>query len=120
MAFSRVACVIASRLDLVCLVSAGRGLRGLILCCLVWPFVFSVLFALAVAVFCSASPLCSVVCSFAFLLVLLFGVPWLALCAGQRFHLCLSFDVACASVRLVMVALSFRCGYWFLLPAVSF
>ena len=49
-----------------------------------------------------------------------FVSPWLELCVGQRFHLRLSFDVACASARLVRVALSFRCGYWFLLPAVSF
>ena len=44
MAFSRVACVVASHLDLACLVLARRILRGLILCCLVWIFLFSVLF----------------------------------------------------------------------------
>ena len=65
MAFCCVACIIASRLDLACLVSARRGLRGFILCCLVWLFLYSVLFALAAAIFCCASPLCLVVCFWA-------------------------------------------------------
>ena len=119
MAFSRVACVVASRLDLACLVSARRGLRGLILCCLVWSF-FLFPSCLAVAVFCFASLFCLVVCFFLrSSLFCCFVSPWLELCAGQRFHLRLSFDVACASARLVRFALSFCCRHWFLSTAVS-
>ena len=38
---------------------------------------------------------------------------WLEPCVLQRFLLCMSFDVAYASARLVRFALSFCCGHWF-------
>ena len=39
---------------------------------------------------------------------------WLEPCVGQRFVLCVPFEVARASARLVRFALSFCCGHWLL------
>ena len=72
MAFSHVACVVASRLDLACPVAARRGLRVLILCCLVWIFVFSILFVFGC---------CRILLRFAFL------------CGGLFFCVSFCFDV---------------------------
>ena len=120
MTFSRVVCVVASLLDFACLVSARRP--WLVWFDFVLPLMGLLLLlssCLALAVFCFAL-LFYLFLFFVFLLVLLpcFALAWAM--RGAAFSLCMSFDVACASARLVRLALSFCCGDCFLLLVVSF
>ena len=101
MAFSRVACVVASHLDLACLVSARRGLRGLILCCLVWISLFSVLFVFG---------WCRILLRFAFLFGCLFF--WVPPCFVVLSRLGLNY--AGGSVFICVCRLT-----WRVLPLVS-
>ena len=84
MVFFRVACVIASRLDLACLLSPRRGLCDLILCRLVWMF-FLLSSSLALAEFCFASLFCLVVFFLCFFLFCCLVPPCLEPCVGDRF-----------------------------------
>ena len=73
------------------LVGARLGVRSWLLCFFVWLFEF-----LRFSLFCCLVSL------------------WLEPCVGQRFVLCVPFEVARASARLVRFALSFCCEHWFL------
>ena len=118
MTFSRVVRVVAFRLDFACFVSVRRP--WLVWFDFVLPLMDLLLLlssCLALAVFCFAFLFCLF---FVFLLVL---PPCSALALAMRgaaFSLCMSFEVACASARLVRLALSFCCGDCFLLLVASF
>ena len=95
----RLTCIVnfgIFRLALALLVGARLGVRSWLLCFL-WLFEFLRL---------------SLVCCLVSL--------WLEPCVGKRFVLCVLFEVARASARLVRFALSFCCEHWFLSPRYLF